>query len=96
MNFFKDESEKKNLIFLSANSTEELVNVGKEFGLKYFIVYKDNNVFHDFLDELYENEHKYSYLKKIFDSNNEKFNLIKVKIFEIDYKEFDKLKNKNL
>ena len=96
MNFFKDESEKKNVIFLSANSTEELVNVGKKFGLKYFIVYKDNNVFHDFLDELYENEHKYSYLKKIFDSNNEKFNLIKVKIFEIDYKEFDKLKNKNL
>ena len=46
--------------------------------------------------KIYENEHKYSYLKKIFDSNNEKFNLIKVKIFEIDYKEFDKLKNKNL
>jgi len=41
-----------------------------------------------FLIEIYKNENKYNFLKKIYDSNDEGFNY-KLKIFEIDYKLFN-------
>jgi len=46
-----------------------------------------------YLDEIYENEDKFPYLTKVFDTENEGFEKLKAKVFEIDYKKFYQLNN---
>ncbi|MDC0155052.1 glycosyltransferase family 39 protein [Nitrosopumilus sp.] len=52
------------------------------------IIVDDNPDLPEFLQDVNKNEEKYQYLKKIFDSKNNGFNH-QIKIFEIDYKQFD-------
>ena len=89
INEFKTSDKKLDSIFITGNSLKELVSNGKQYDLKYLIAYENDNVFHEFLDDLYANENKYPYLTIIFDSNEEDFEKIKVKIFKINYNKLD-------
>ena len=73
------------------NTIEELLIDGKEPGLTHLVIdesQKQDNLRKEFLIEIYKNENKYNFLKKIYDSNNDGFNY-KLKIFEIDYNLFN-------
>jgi len=74
------------------NEIKELLLNGKNNGLTHLVIDESqipNNLRQEFLIEIYKNENKYNFLNKIYDSNDEGFNY-KIKIFEIDYKLFDK------
>jgi hypothetical protein len=63
----------------------------KENGLTHIVIDQSqiqDNLRKIFLIEIYENENKYNFLKKIYDSNNEGLNY-KIKIFKIDYELFN-------
>ena len=75
-------------ITITGNSIEEIVTKGEAYDLKYIITNKEKNDFHGFIDDVYHQEEKYPYLKKIFDSSNQGFEKLKIKVFEIDYKKF--------
>ena len=57
------------------------------------IIVDDNPNLPEFLQDVNKNEEKYEYLEKIFDSKNDGFNH-QIKIFEINYKEFDFMQSK--
>ena len=66
------------------NSMEEFIINSQDQGLTHIII--DDNVNRDkFLNELFIDETKYSYLKKIFDSKDKGYEY-HLKVFEIDYK----------
>ena len=74
------------------NEIKELLLNGKNNGLTHLVIDESqipNNLRQEFLIEIYKNENKYNFLNKIYDSNDEGFNY-KIKIFQIDYKLFDK------
>ena len=72
---------------------EELIADGKNYNLKYIISNETPGFLHPITDALYYNYEQYPYLKKIFDSSNQGFKKLKVKVFEIDYEKFNKLLN---
>jgi len=72
---------------------EELIADGKNYNLKYIISNETPGFLHPITDTLYYNYEQYPYLKKIFDSSNQGFEKLKVKVFEIDYEKFNKLLN---
>ena len=72
---------------------EELISDGEKYDLRYIIANQKNGLYFPFTDELYDNYDQYPYLKKIFDSNEFGFKKLKIKVFEIDYEEFNKLLN---
>lgn len=71
------------------DSFKEFMNFGVENNLTHLIVKENNNLF--FLDDVYKNENKYTFLVKEYDSSNDnvKYN---IKIFKIDYTEFNLLR----
>jgi len=83
---------KLNEIVLSATSLENLVEIGENYKLDYIAVNKyDIDPLYPFLIDIYENENKYHFLDKVFDTqtmNNKKFH---AKIFKINYEKFDVL-----
>lgn len=84
---FHDDMYKIKII--STNGYENLENyiLNSRNELTHIIV-DDNTDMPKFLQNVYYNEKKYEYLKKIFDSKNEGFNH-QMKIFEIDFTEFN-------
>jgi hypothetical protein len=68
------------------NSLQEFIFDGKEIGLSHIIIDNNSNR-KEFLNELFFDETKYPYLKKIFDSKENGFNY-HVKVFEINYELF--------
>jgi hypothetical protein len=67
-------------------TVEELVTNGETRELKYIGILEEGSYFFPFLNDLYYNEEKYPYMKKIFDSNEMNYKEFKIKVFEIDYK----------
>ena len=86
--FQKSDKKIDDSIFISGDSLNEIISDGQKYELKYIVAYKNENTFHGFLDDLYANEEKYPFMIKIFDSNYEGFEKIKMKIFQIDYGKF--------
>ena len=84
---FHDDMYKIKII--STNGYESLGNyiLNSRNDLTHIIVDDDPNI-PEFLKDVYLNEEKYEYLKKIFDSKNEGFKH-QMKIFEIDYQRFN-------
>ena len=72
---------------------EELVTNGEPRGLKYIGILEKGSYFFPFLNDLYYIEENYPYMKKVFDSDEMGYKEFKIKIFEIDYKNFHELKN---
>ncbi len=75
-------------IRLYAESMDELISVGESYNLKYIISNENSGFFHPYVDRVYNYEKDYHYLHKIFDSNQNEFKKLKVKVFEIDYDKF--------
>ena len=72
---------------------EELVTNGEPRGLKYIGILEKGSYFFPFLNDLYYIEENYPYMKKVFDSDEMGYKEFKIKIFEIDYKNFHELNN---
>ncbi len=85
-----DTSTMLNRITVTGDSLEEIILSGKKYNLKYILSNEkpDDIGFHEFLDEIYFTEKKYTYLTKVFDSNDHGYKKLKFKIYEIDYDNF--------
>ena len=92
---FEFNKENVNLMptMLYAKSLEDFIEVSYEYELNYISINKNgvSDFFYPYLDEIYENEDKFPYLRKVFDTEQEGFEKLKAKVFEIDYKIFHKL-----
>ena len=78
-------------ITISGNSLDEIISKGESYNLKYIVSNEISYGYQDFINEIYNNENNYPYLKKIFDSKQHGFQKLQIKVFEIDYKKFNKL-----
>ena len=76
---------------LIGDSIEDYIINGQSLGLRYISVGQFND--RTYFDELYNNENKFPFLIKIFDSSVNGFQEYKVKTFEIDYEKFNQLLN---
>ena len=74
---------------LSGKTIEELLINGADHNLKYIISNETPGLLHPVKDTLYFDYEKYTYLTKIFDSDDSGFNKLKIKVFEINYKKFN-------
>jgi len=75
------------------DSLENYIIRNNENGLTHIIT--NNNIEQEkFIVEIFNNENKYTYLEKIYDSKNDGFNY-HVKLFKIDYEKFGLSQNKN-
>ena len=94
---FEFNKENVNLMptVLYATSLEDFIEVSYEYELNYISINKNgvSDIFYPYLNEIYENEAKFPYLIKVFDTEQEEFEKLKAKVFEIDYKIFYELNN---
>ena len=92
---FEFNKENVNLMptVLYATSLEDFIEVSYEYELNYISINKNgvSDIFYPYLNEIYENEAKFPYLIKVFDTEQEEFEKLKAKVFEIDYKIFHDL-----
>ena len=92
---FEFNSENINLMptKLYAKSLEDFIEVSYEYELNYISINKNgvSDIFYPYLNEIYENEAKFPYLIKVFDTEREGFEKLKAKVFEIDYKIYHEL-----
>ena len=90
---YPDLYEPGKVVWLSVNgkTVEELVTNGQARGLKYIGILEKGSYFFPFLNDLYYNEENYSYMKKIFDSDEMNYKEFKIKVFEIDYVKFKEI-----
>jgi hypothetical protein len=72
----------------NGETIEEFIRNGEDYNLKYIISNEIEGVVHPITDSLYHNHVKYTYLEKIFDSNEYGFKELKIKVFKIDYEKF--------
>jgi len=78
----------------NSDSLEEFISKGKDNGLDHIVV---DNLEHgpEFIQDIFDNEEKYFYLEKVFDSKEKGYKYF-VKIFKIDFEIFEeKISNKN-
>lgn len=76
-------TQKNNLVIMTNVKLEEFLLEAQEKSLTHLAIDLGNNR-PVFFRDIYENEQKYPFLKKIYDSNDHGFNY-KIKIFEINY-----------
>lgn len=89
---FHDDTYKIKIISTKGYDNLEDYIFNSRNGLTHIIV-DDDPKLPEFLKDVNENEEKYEYLKKIFDSKNEGFKH-QVKIFEIDFQRFDSINSR--
>lgn len=85
-----DNSQNIKWLRLYGESIEDIIKSGSNFELDYLIIEKQQFSL-SFLDKIYENDDSYPYLIKIYDSNAVGMEKIKVKIFKINYDQFNAL-----
>jgi len=89
----RDEVNRKILLLSTndVNTIEDFLITSEEEKLRHIII---DNVAQrpEFLKEVFTNEEKFPYLKKIYDSKADGYNY-HLKIFEIDYNQFNELRN---
>ena len=72
-----------------ANNIDEFITESEKFDVKYISISKsgsEGTVFwYPYLLDLYDNEQKYEFLKKVFDSSDLGYQKFHVKVFEINY-----------
>ena len=76
-----------------ATTMDDFIKTSEEYDLKYISIngLGGFEVWYPYLIGLYENEQKYKFLKKVFDSSEEGYEKFYVKVFEIDYKIYHEL-----
>jgi len=84
-----DELTKSNLheTVIYGNSLTDFLKNSKEHDLKYISVNQEGvlDIMFPFLNGVYEDEAKFPFLKKIYDTDNLDFKKLHAKVFEIDY-----------
>ena len=79
-------------IVLYAESLDELIQIGKEYDLKYIVINENANtdkiIRYPYLTNLYDEGEKYPFLTKVLDTEEIGFKKFKVKVFEINYDKF--------
>jgi len=75
---------------LYAKSLDELIEIGKEYDLKYIAINKEQskNDWYGYLTNLYDEGENYPFLTKVLDTKEIGFKKFKVKVFEINYDKF--------
>ena len=73
-----------------ASNIEDLVLKGESLNLNYLISNQHTTFYYPYIDQVYHNEKQYSYLIKIFDSDEYGYKKLKIKVFEINYEQFHK------
>jgi len=76
-------------VILYGDSIENIILAGWDVELTHMVI-EENQFSLKFLNHIYSNEKEYPYLVKVFDSEEQGFKKLKAKVFEIDYKKFDK------
>ena len=77
-------------IQLYAKSLDELIEVGKEYDLKYIAINKEqsNTDWYGYLTNIYDEGENHPFLTKVLDTEKIGFKKFKVKVFEINYDKF--------
>ena len=79
-------------IVLYAESLDGLIQIGKEYDLKYIVINEnaktDKIIRYPYLTNLYDEGEKYPFLTKVLDTEEIGFKKFKVKVFEINYDKF--------
>ena len=78
----------KKVIRLQGETINEIIQDAKDKGLSYLAVTSAGQNDNQILSKIYHEEYNYPYLKKIYDSKNYGFKF-NIKIFEINYNEFE-------
>jgi hypothetical protein len=75
---------------LYAQSFDELIEIGKEYDLKYIAINEKSGktVWYPYLITLYNEGKNYPFLTEVLDTEKMGFKKFKVKVFEIDYDKF--------
>ena len=75
-----------------ASDIDEFITESKKYNVRYISISKSGmegtKFWYPYLLDLYGNEQKYSFFKKVFDSSEEGYQKFHVKVFEIDYDKF--------
>ena len=82
----------KKVIRLQGETINEIIQDAKDKGLSYLAVTSAGQNDNQILSKIYHEEHNYPYLKKIFDSKDYGFKF-NIKIFEMNYNEFELASN---
>ena len=88
-NIFASENMLERII-LYAKSLDELIEVGKEYDLKYIAINKEqpNTDWYGYLTNIYDEGENHPFLTKVLDTEKIGFKKFKVKVFEINYDKF--------
>ena len=90
INLLHDSGQKLVAINIYATTMDDFIKTSEEYDLKYISFNQngpgDSESWHPYLLGLYENEQKYKFLKKVFDTSEEGYEKFYAKVFEIDYK----------
>ena len=89
-NIFASENMLECMCYLYAKSLDELIEIGKEYDLKYIAINKEQskNDWYGYLGNLYDEGENYPFLTKVLDTKEIGFKKFKVKVFEINYDKF--------
>ena len=79
-------ASEKNIIEMDGDSLNEIIANAKNLNVKYILVDEENN--NDILDELYLEKQNYSFLDKIYDTQENGMKKLKIKVFEINFEQF--------
>ena len=83
-------NDKLTTINLYDKSMNDFISTAEKYDLQYIAINKKGVTitWYPFLENVYDNDAHYPYLKKIVDSNQLGFKKLEVKVFEIDYEKF--------
>lgn len=90
--YFNYPEQKLIRISVFGNDIQEFMNNAQKAGLTHIMVTSDATSFFNFINEIYYDDEKYSFLKKVYDSSSFNHKKFHVKVFEINYLEFNNLK----
>ena len=86
---FGEVAQTKFLPYDNSQNIEEFIEKNRVNGLKHLVI-DDNPTRPEFIKNILENEEKFSYLQKIYDSKEKNYEY-DYRIFQIDYDEFDRI-----
>ena len=95
LHLLHDSGQKLVVVSIYATTMDDFIKTSKEYDLKYISFNQDGlgnfESWYPYLADVYENENEYSFLKKVFDTNELGYIKLHAKVFEIDYKKFYEL-----
>jgi len=83
-------TDKLDVINLYAKSLNDFIKTSKQYNVHYLIINKNSvtKEWYPYMEDVYDGNH--SYLKKVFDSADFGFKKLDVRVFKIDYAQFEK------